>query len=920
MKIMWLYATLCGLALLALGGNFYSKIAENNLNVGDTNIAAGVGGLAAPGIKSAADSVKKDPAYQACEKEEDKIESQCEKEGDIDAPVNGKVNDGKEKDNKKTIDADQQEAFLGSHLQTAAAAGAAGAAGKALQKKLHCDGKRKLAPKHGLTPYISNTGETKCRTEQDVAKEAGNPACANEGGSANVEDPRTCVGGLSAPFVADISREELESIRREKGIQCLLYMEPVRPPNPSIRAASPQYSASVILTQGAGGAAIKGGNAAAENSRTRFRFCKEDQGALQGGIQDHIQRVSYTGEPIATVRPAAAEQAVATVKPVVPEKPIALVKPSEAPIASVKPNSEAVAAVRPVTGRGVMREAFDPVARPGEVPVDRTPSFVARGESNPYTAPTAQAPAAPAAQVAPVQQPYQTGQQQQQPTGVQTGRAQRDTQSQQRDYSSAPRVAQTTSQRESWLSSWLSPKQESQAPQQAPVVINNNNAQPWFIAEMKRMEDARLKAELEKKQLADKLKREADEKQKAEKEKKLAKNTSATKQSKAQKDAEDETTEIDPQTTFLKALMDAPSLEEVAQQYEEEQQKEREAYAKEQTKTTTIAQRTTQAEPSAEVKETKLTIEQKLEQKSRTAQQTPRRVQPAYTDVVPFTQDTQNAEDKNNAPQKSSLVSMLDQEAIKKGIPAPRIQEIPLPEKIAFTRTSYTVVVPTIRQTIKTIMRAYEKGELSQLERDRHATQLVALSEQLAGSAYGADFDTTQVLNDAARATELTAFMIAEHADNKAISDSLYGVFATLTPLTKSEPVALTPPSGSLKEWSEQHFALIKYKIETAMEDTQSEKAKELYSKALSLVKSAELYKDSDQQYWNSSADIKEAVRTLSLATALDRASKEPAVLEDSQAQEQKSAAAKAKTREALLKDKGQEKGIWGSFLNMLGL
>jgi hypothetical protein len=481
-------------------------------------------------------------------------------------------------------------------------------------------------------------------------------------------------------------------------------------------------------------------------------------------------------------------------------------------------------------------------------------------------------------------------------------------------------VAQATPQRESWLSSWLSPRQESQAPQQAPVVINNNNAQPWFIAEMKRMEDARLKAELEKKQIADTLKREAEAKQKAEKEKKLAKNTSATKLSKTQKNTDESVSDIDPQTTFLKALMDAPSLEEVAKQYEEEQQKEREAYANEQTKTTTIAQRPAPTQPSAEVKETKVVIEEKIEQRQRVAQQTQRRVQPTYSDIAPFTQDAQNAKGENNVPQKSSLVSMLDQEAIKKGIPAPRIQEIPLPEKIAFTRTSYTVVVPTIRQTIKTIMRAYEKGELSQLERDRHATQLVALSEQLAGSAYGADFDTTQVLNDAARATELTAFMIAEHADNKAISDSLYGVFATLTPLTKSEPVALTPPTGSLKEWSEQHFALIKYKIETAMEDTQSEKAKELYSKALSLVKSAELYKDSDQQYWNSSADIKEAVRTLSLATALDRASKEPATLEDTQTQEQKSAVQKAKTREALLKDKGQEKGIWGSFLNMLGL
>ena len=730
--------------------------------------------------------------------------------------------------------------------------------------------KGKLKSASGLTPRPNGQGGFECITEREVADRTGNPACANLSGSTNPADPNTCVAGLRPiPTGASLTLAEVQKMKERTGIRCMLFKGKLVENQKKSRFSDITPERQIAATTG---------------DKAELEVCGDDAHKLQGST---AAQAAPDPKPLATTAAAA---------PKPDPKPLATTT-----AAPTRPDTQPLATTNAATA-----VPAKPDPRPLATTTAAQQPFVPANQQGPVQQPSQQIPS---------QQPYQTGNQQ--PTGVQTGRPQQEGgQRQQRDTTpvSAPvRVAQSTPQRESWISSWLSPKQqESQA--QQPIIINNNNAQPWFIAEMKRMEDARLKVEIEKKQLADKLRREAEEKKKTENEKKLAKETSSSKQSKTEKVGA-EATDVDPQATFLKALMDAPSIEDIAKQYAEEQKKEAQDYAEERTKTV--------AAPKALPTQQVVKIEQPTIAQGRNPQPalstSQKRPQQAYTDIAPFVEKTEQNITVPTGVMKSSLVSMLDEEAIKKGIPAPRIEEMPLPEKIAFTRTSYTVVVPNIRQTIKTILRADQKGDLTQLERDRHAAQLVALSEQLAGSAYGADYDTTQVLNDAASATELTAFMIAEHADNKAVSDSLYGIFATLTPLTKSEPVALTPPSGSLKEWSEQHFALIKYKIETAMEDTDNEKAKELYTRALSLVKSAELYKDSDQQYWNSSADIKEAVRTLSLATALDRASRTESTTDATETNQQK-ATVKAQTREALLKDKGSEKGIWSSFLNMLGL
>jgi hypothetical protein len=260
-------------------------------------------------------------------------------------------------------------------------------------------------------------------------------------------------------------------------------------------------------------------------------------------------------------------------------------------------------------------------------------------------------------------------------------------------------------------------------------------------------------------------------------------------------------------------------------------------------------------------------------------------------------------------------MALLDEHALKKGIPAPQSEPMPLPEKITFTRTSYTVVVPPIRNVIKSLMRQYQgTAEFTQLERDKHTAQLIAASEQLSGAAYTADYDTSQVLNDAARAAELAAFMIAEHSDAKTVSESLRSIFVTLTPLTQKELVALKTPTGTVAEWSEQHFTLIKYKIESALERAENPKARELYQKALSHVNTAELYRKSDQKYWNSSADMKEAIRTIGLAAALERSYQ-------ADTQEGKEAVQKQQAKEAILKTKSAaEKSLWGSFLNLLGM
>lgn len=716
---------------------------------------------------------------------------------------------------------------------------------------------KKLPPQARLRVHVPGAGEPKCVSQSEATAMTGNPACSNERGTTNTSDPATCVNPTfevtTAFLAAGLSAQTVQGA----GIRC--FQE---------------------RTTQVGGRPVRS-----------YFICGDPED--QKKFQNLTRQASLVPVASSEIEPGTAgvrePVAVATTE-----------KPKPIPVASDVIRREPVAADVVRSDRPVAADTIR-VDRPVAGDTIRRDQPVASTDV-PYTTPRRETV------------PFDASPTRQQPTGVQTGR--------QDDFNNQPRrqpqynepIAQSAqSKSSSWLSSWLSPKQESQ--QQPVIVVNNNQPQPWFVAEMKRMEDARARAEAERKLLAEKMRSEKESKTKTQKdnEKKLVKTTISTKKSETDKDEKDEREKS--QALFLKALMDAPSLEEVAKQYEEEQKKEEEKYKQQEQGKVVIAQKQTTG--GTDKKTEPSNVEQEEQEQKYTRPLPLKRSTQAYSDVTP-SEDTQV---KNVPRPKSSLVSMLDNEAIRKGIPAPRIEDMPLPEKIAFTRTSYTVIVPTVRTTIKTIMRAYQKEtNLSQLERDRHAAQLMALSEQLAGSAYGADYDTTQVLNDAARATELTAFMVAEYAESKVIENSLYAIFSTLTPLTKSQPVALTPPSGSVNEWSEQHFALIKYKIETAMEDTQNQKARDLYMRALSLVKSAELYKDSDQQYWNSSADIKEAVRTLSLATALDRASRASEIQESDKSPEQKIAEEKAKARAAILNDKGAEKGIWGSFLNMLGL
>lgn len=718
---------------------------------------------------------------------------------------------------------------------------------------------KKLPPEARLRVHVPGNGEPKCISQHEASTMTGNPACSNERGSTSTADPATCVNPTFEVTTAFLASGLSADRVRGAGIRC--FQERTTQENGrSVRTyficgdPEDQKKFQNLTRQ----AAVVGSTAVDASP------IPDDKRTPIGGQQvvEEKPRPVIGNQAVEQVKPAIGNQQVTT--------PVAVGNQTVGPVRTGplvgqqvvtedRSRSTPVGSSAVVTGAGATPTRYEPIRN--SVPFDTSP--------------------------------------QRQTTGVQPGNLSYITQKQS-EYIPKNQNSKISTVIQNYFSS------SSQQQQQQQTLIINNAPQPWFIAEMKRMEEARAKAEAEKKLLAEKMKKEKEEKEKLEKDKKIAKGSSSTHEpdTKKTEKVKDEPTAED---SFLKALMEAPSIEEIAEQYQEEQRREQEQYVQEQTTEVTLQQ---SKKKGLEVKAKDVDEQESVRV---VAQKKDRPQSDPYSDAK-----TVPATTLRPPLEKSSLIAMLDEQAIKKGIPAPLVTPMPLPEKISFTRTSYTVTVPVVRQTIKTIMRAYQRpGELTQLERDRHASQLMSISEQLAGSAYGADYDTTQVLNDTARASELTAFMVAEHADNTAIVDSLHTIFATLTPLTKSDPVALTPPTGSVYEWSEQHFALIKYKIETAMEDTRNDKARELYARALSLVRSAELYKESDQQYWNSSADIKDAVRTLSLATALDRASRAG---DQEVTEEQRLAEQKAKTREALLKDKGQEKGIWSSFLNMLGL
>ncbi|MFZ2707065.1 MAG: hypothetical protein WAY88_02975 [Minisyncoccia bacterium] len=323
------------------------------------------------------------------------------------------------------------------------------------------------------------------------------------------------------------------------------------------------------------------------------------------------------------------------------------------------------------------------------------------------------------------------------------------------------------------------------------------------------------------------------------------------------------------QSRLLKAILNAPSIEEVMERGGYDYQKVVNDSAKKVTEIKNVA-------PDKKSEE-----QEKVPDEVLTVKKTPPQQKIAPAEPILATADPKLNKPPVVEPEGSErtvLQNLFAQEiqnpdfALSKNNLAQNSQRRVTSEK---PETVLQIAYTQLQSAIKKIPTA-PKQDLSRAERDTLASQLLSLSEYLSGNTFGADPTTAETMNTVSRQLELAATDMAGNTPPATLLNSLkvaYGELSLEQAALKKSTYA-GPEPKKFSDWTPAYFEAYKKEVADALDASKNPTAIKLYRDALSRLNTAELFKKSNQTYWNSEADLAEAKTKISLAGALERNTK----------------------------------------------
>jgi hypothetical protein len=741
-----------------------------------------------------------------------------------------------------------------------------------------------------------------CVTEGQATKDTKSPACSNEPGARDTTDPNTCKLGttkmLAVPGMSKARAEKAgikcysESSEKQSDGSTLVFVTVCNDPEDQKRLRGLTQTASLtgIVTSDATVADVPPETKKPVRVAALSGMTANDATATAADVKQAPAAVKQT--PVATIASRESTELPVQAKTVTP---------------GILTSVRAAADTTPVVGRETGAATTTPISTQQQAISStsiRAGDYATTIAGQTISASQAQTRAPFDTGAQPIDS---SGQPRTQRTPFVAYADRQPPQVQSAGYSPSPQVQrqQATPSLFDRITSFLSPLRSSSEPAIVPPPPQQP-VQPWFVKEVaQRQKDE----ELQKQQLL--------QLQRAEKGLGVKGQTSDANKGAATKGATtaaaSTSTPDDPEALLLSALLRGPSIEDAVKKYEADGGQDKKAPD---TQKSTDQKTTTTSVPAVEGK-TLAGDDLKKEQlvsakdtKKAPLDDVQAKQVSRYTDISVSQKVTNNESEK--VASKSALLTLLDEKAQKNGAGVQSAQPV-LPAKITYSSdAAYQQQIADFKAGVKQVMKQYTTDmPLLPMERDMNASKLAALAEEVGGLGASIDQAHAEALYTIARQLELGAFQVAEGQDQKEIYATLQYAFVSLGSLAQAPAATLSKPPESVTKWSDAHFTTIKEKITTAMEHTKNDKARALYQDALSHVDTAALFKGSNQEYWSSTKDMKEALKSLSLATALDRADSDAVAVEQQKQKEE--------TRKKLLDTKTEDKSLWSNLLNLLG-
>ncbi len=701
-----------------------------------------------------------------------------------------------------------------------------------------------------MTTTHSVGGKVDCATETQVAKETGNPACANLVGGKVTEDKNYCRWGTrELPLAGGMTSADVEDLKKKTKIKCAELRD--------VQTSSKIINYKTLSAQAATAATIP-------KQKKVLVICAEDQGDLQKyqeGRSATLQTIS-TAQPEKTIPEKAVVGSVQTPTNTANNAPIAnkplagtvptspqVQQPGKQVVGAVGTPSQSVPSVTNTAPTTPKQEPFV-TTNPGTPATQQpTPTQGTQQQTVPQAPIAQQAPVqqAPIAQVAPVTQPGKTPDTQNpnkyaynsnlsnyapaNPTGT------------------APK-AYTPSSSTSFFDTLFN-RQPEPTQKSTPIIQNIYVAQNY--------PQNLLNGQLPQKSTPEKI-TPKDTTKKIDAPVKL---DSTTKPLPEKEEAETE------QSRLLKAILNAPSIEEVMERGGYDYQKVVNDSAKKVTEIKNVA-------PDKKSEEQEKVPDEVLTVKKTPPQQKIAPAQPILATADPKLNKPPVVEPEGS--ERTVLQNLFAQEiqnpdfALSKNNLAQNSQRRVTSEK---PETVLQIAYTQLQSAIKKIPTA-PKQDLSRAERDTLASQLLSLSEYLSGNTFGADPTTAETMNTVSRQLELAATDMAGNTPPATLLNSLkvaYGELSLEQAALKKSTYA-GPEPKKFSDWTPAYFEAYKKEVADALDASKNPTAIKLYRDALSRLNTAELFKKSNQTYWNSEADLAEAKTKISLAGALERNTK----------------------------------------------